>query len=229
MWESEGSQCDCPDPDSRLAESFLSGLRLVSLRGRCLLLGGGLRAGLGRPLRGLGASASSSPAACRLSLPAAVRRHGFGGRLLLGGSSAAASAPSAAGGAAGGGGGGCVSACVLRFGRRSLASRLDLQQQLASRRARTGCGRFRRPTGAAASRPRRPCSWGRSRSRPGTVPLGASASEITPTMCIAIKQAVIHRNRMPAQRRLRDVGDDERRAAVELFQLLDRLRRCSAS
>ena len=37
------------------------------------------------------------------------------------------------------------------------------------------------------------------------------------------QQAAVHGDRMPAERHLRDVGHDERRAAIELLQLLGRL------
>ena len=43
-----------------------------------------------------------------------------------------------------------------------LAIRIDLEHQLASRSGRTGCGRLRRPTGAAAIRLPRLCSSERS-------------------------------------------------------------------
>ena len=67
-----------------------------------------------------------------------------------------------------------------------------------------------------------PLLLGTVRSSPGTTPLAASASVITPTIRSDSEQPLVRGNRMPAQGLLRDVRHDERRAAVVFFELLDR-------
>ena len=152
----------------------------------------------------------------------------FGGRRLLGRgafflASAAARFASAAVGAAGfGGAGGGSGGLVGRFGSRSLQPD-RFPAATCGRLGRTDCGRPPRPAGAAASRPRRLCSCCTARSSPGTTLLANSSSEMTPTVCSAISAPRLSGIEWPPSAHLRDVGDDERRGAVVLLQMLGRL------